>query len=50
LQRQHFSLPESIGGVRSRDYRFKWLRDATFTLYALGNGSKRNQEIQIRLT
>lgn len=30
-----FSLPESLGGVRNWDYRYTWLRDATFTLYAL---------------
>ena len=29
------SLPECIGSVRNWDYRFCWLRDATFTLYAL---------------
>jgi GH15 family glucan-1,4-alpha-glucosidase len=29
------SLPEKLGGVRNWDYRYCWLRDATFALYAL---------------
>jgi GH15 family glucan-1,4-alpha-glucosidase len=29
------SLPEAIGGVRNWDYRYTWIRDAAFTLYAL---------------
>ncbi len=29
------SLPEKIGGPRNWDYRYCWLRDATFTLTAL---------------
>ena len=32
------SLPEALGGQRNWDYRYCWLRDATFTLLALMNG------------
>jgi GH15 family glucan-1,4-alpha-glucosidase len=29
------SLPEVIGGERNWDYRYTWIRDATFAIYAL---------------
>jgi len=29
------SLPEQVGGVRNWDYRYTWMRDAAFTLYAM---------------
>jgi GH15 family glucan-1,4-alpha-glucosidase len=31
------SIPEQLGGTRNWDYRYCWLRDATFTLLALMN-------------
>ena len=30
-----FGLPEVIGGQRNWDYRYTWIRDASFTIYAL---------------
>ncbi|MEO8584048.1 MAG: glycoside hydrolase family 15 protein, partial [Flavitalea sp.] len=30
-----FGLPESIGFARNWDYRYTWIRDSSFTLYAL---------------
>ncbi len=30
-----FSLPEHIGGGRNWDYRYTWIRDASFTIYSL---------------
>ncbi|MGE5430599.1 MAG: glycoside hydrolase family 15 protein, partial [Syntrophomonadaceae bacterium] len=32
-----FSLPEYIGGDRNWDYRYTWIRDASFTIYSLIN-------------
>ena len=29
------SLPEHLGGIRNWDYRYCWIRDSTFTLFAL---------------
>jgi GH15 family glucan-1,4-alpha-glucosidase len=42
------SLPEKLGGVRNWDYRFCWLRDATFTLYALMQGGYRDEAVAWR--
>lgn len=30
-----FGLPEAVGGQRNWDYRYTWIRDASFTLYGL---------------
>jgi GH15 family glucan-1,4-alpha-glucosidase len=37
------SLPEQPGGTRNWDYRFCWLRDATFTLLALMHAGYREE-------
>jgi GH15 family glucan-1,4-alpha-glucosidase len=29
-----FSLPEEFGGSRNWDYRYSWVRDSAFTIYA----------------
>ncbi len=40
------SLPEWLGGVRNWDYRYCWLRDATFTLTALGHGGYEDEALE----
>ncbi len=42
------SLPENPGGVRNWDYRYCWLRDATFTLYALMVGGYHEEAVAWR--
>lgn len=42
------SIPEQIGGTRNWDYRFCWLRDSTFTLYALLGAGYRDEAARWR--
>lgn len=42
------SLPETPGGVRNWDYRYCWLRDATFTLYAFVQAGLRAEAVHWR--
>ncbi|MFN8026284.1 MAG: glycoside hydrolase family 15 protein [Acidimicrobiia bacterium] len=42
------SLPEWPGGVRNWDYRYCWLRDATFTLYSLMNAGFDTEAVAFR--
>lgn len=37
------SLPEQVGGSSNWDYRYSWLRDAAFTIYALGALGKEDE-------
>lgn len=44
-----FGLPEQVGGERNWDYRYTWIRDASFTVYAfmrLGYSEEANAYIQ----
>jgi GH15 family glucan-1,4-alpha-glucosidase len=42
------SLPEWPGGTRNWDYRYCWIRDATFTLYALIGGGFKSEAVAWR--
>ena len=42
------SLPERIGGVRNWDYRYCWIRDATFTLLSLLSAGYRDEALAWR--
>jgi GH15 family glucan-1,4-alpha-glucosidase len=42
------SLPERLAGIRNWDYRYCWLRDATFTLYAFALAGYREEAMAWR--
>jgi GH15 family glucan-1,4-alpha-glucosidase len=42
------SLPEWLGGVRNWDYRYCWLRDATFTIYSLASAGFHQEAVAFR--
>jgi GH15 family glucan-1,4-alpha-glucosidase len=42
------SLPEALGGVRNWDYRYCWIRDATFMLYALATSGYTGEAVAWR--
>lgn len=42
------ALPESVGGIRNWDYRFAWIRDASFTAQALFHLGYSREAVQYR--
>jgi GH15 family glucan-1,4-alpha-glucosidase len=44
-----FGLPEQIGGERNWDYRYTWLRDSSFSLYAFMRLGFENEALRFRV-